>query len=198
MLAVIVKPTWAWAMVHAGARVVPRPPQFEIAPDLYGQSIAICAGHPLGDGLELHRQMRRIAFAMARAGLCAAPLWLKGALPCLVWHERPASTFDTASFEAVCGPLGTGRVLTAHQLVADAIVGVGRIARQVHAPVEAWAWYEANRVPLVLTHWQAMSPPIPIVGKRGGGLWSLPLDIEASVKTQMQSGESHEVQSDIG
>lgn len=181
MLGVIVKPTWAWAMVHAGARVVPRPSQFEVAPDLYGQRIAVCAGHALGVGVEWHRQLRRVAFAMARAGLCAAPIWLQAAPPCLVWHELPAATFDTARFEAACGPRGTGRVLTADKLVVDAIVGVGRITRPVEAPVEAQAWYEADRVPLVLTDWQAVTPPIPVGGKRGGGLWQVPPDVERAV-----------------
>lgn len=185
MLGVIVKPTWAWAMVHAGARVVPRPPQFEVAPDLYGLKLAICAGHALGVGVELHRQLRRVAFAMARAGLCAAPIWLQGAQPCLIWHELPATTFDTARFEAACGPRGTGRVLTSDKLLADVVVGVGRITRPVHAPTEAGAWYEADRVPLVLTHWQALTTPVPIGGKHGGGLWQMPPDVERAVLGQI-------------
>lgn len=184
MLGVIVKPTWAWAMAHAGARVVPRPMQFEVAQDLYGQKLLVCAGKSLGDGVELHRQLRRVAFAMARSGMCAAPIWLKGSYPCLVWHEMPAKTFDTKRFEEECGQRGTGRVLTSDKLVHEAVIGVGRIARPIHAPIEAKAWYEADRVPLVLTHWQALEP-IPIQGKRGGGLWQVPPEVESAVQSQI-------------
>jgi hypothetical protein len=172
-------------MVHAGARVVPRPPHFEVAADLYGQPLAVCAGHALGLGVELHRQLRRVAMAMARAGLCAAPIWLEAAPPCLVWHEMAAATFTTEAFEAACGPRGTGRVLTPDKLVQDAIVGVGRIARPVYAPEDARAWYEADRVPLVLTHWQALTTPVPIGGKRGGGLWQVPPDVERAMQQQI-------------
>jgi hypothetical protein len=94
-----------------------------------------------------------------------------------------AATFNTKQFEATCGPRGTGRVLTPDKLVHEAVVGVGRITRPVYAPTEAKAWYEADRVPLVLTHWQAVGP-IPMEGKRGGGLWQVPLDVARIVQEQ--------------
>lgn len=184
MLAITVKPQWAYAMLHLGKRLENR----DFFPDgLVGQRIALHAGRGLTGPTSLARAYRDLAFMLTRCGYPAMPIWFKGSEPRLFWHTTSAWAYDPATFERERAEdewkfrRFAGEEITIDQLPRSCIFATAVLQRGDHIEaVDRRMWGEMGKKHWHLTAFERLPTPVPY-GRGQLGIYLLPRDIEEQV-----------------
>lgn len=183
MLAITVKPQWAWAMLHLGKRIENR----DFFPDsLVGKRIALHAGKRLAGATAQARAFRDLAFAMALGGHPAMPQWYKSDDPRLFWFPTPAWKYDPARFERDAETKDrrfAGEEVTANELPHSCIFATAVIFGSVHVGSnkdQLRMWALPDKQHWFLSSFEMLEVPVPY--ERGQqGIYLLPADIHERI-----------------